>query len=177
MWYHISFKANRYTWQNFCHVLQSKQNLWLLYITCMTSKDSDQPVHPPRVARFLVHPSLDSPDAVEGTCGRGKFWSDCVYAQADLNLRWSHKSYCRFCRALAQMLFEILTGFLNKPPSLHFIYLIARLSVKDRIRIIGNLHARHSHFKRIVPMFWPLTVTNKKNMGKQKVYIFFCHYE
>ena len=38
-------------------------------------------------------PSLDSLEAVEGTCDQR--------AQADLSLRWSHKSYCRFCRALA----------------------------------------------------------------------------
>ena len=36
--------------------------------TCMTSKDSDQPVAPPSVARVLVHPTIDSPEAVEGTC-------------------------------------------------------------------------------------------------------------
>ena len=33
-----------------------------------TRKDSDQPVHPPSMARVLVHPSFDSPEAVEGTC-------------------------------------------------------------------------------------------------------------
>ena len=36
--------------------------------TCVTSKGSDQPVHPPRMARVLVHPSLNSPEAVEGAC-------------------------------------------------------------------------------------------------------------
>ena len=34
--------------------------------TCVTSKDSDQPVHPPSVARLLFYFSLDSPEAVEG---------------------------------------------------------------------------------------------------------------
>ena len=34
----------------------------------VTSKDSDQPVHPPSMARVLVYPSMDSPEAVEGTC-------------------------------------------------------------------------------------------------------------
>ena len=32
---------------------------------CVTSKDSDQPVHLPSVARVLVYPSLDSLEAVE----------------------------------------------------------------------------------------------------------------
>ena len=36
--------------------------------TCVTSKDSDQPVHPPSMARVLVYPSLDSLEAVEVTC-------------------------------------------------------------------------------------------------------------
>ena len=36
--------------------------------TCVTSIDSDQPVHPPCIARVLVYPSLDSPEAVDGTC-------------------------------------------------------------------------------------------------------------
>ena len=35
--------------------------------TCKTSKDSDQPVHPTSTARALVHPSLDCPEAEEGT--------------------------------------------------------------------------------------------------------------
>ena len=35
--------------------------------TCVTSKGSDQDVHPPSMARVLVHPSLDSPEIVEGT--------------------------------------------------------------------------------------------------------------
>ena len=66
--------------------------------TCVTSKDSNQPVHPSSMARVLVHPSLDSPEAVEGTCVQRRLWSDCADAQADLSLRWSRKSYCRFIR-------------------------------------------------------------------------------
>ena len=36
--------------------------------TCVTSKDSDQPVHVPSMARVLVYPSLDRQEAVEDTC-------------------------------------------------------------------------------------------------------------
>ena len=36
--------------------------------TCVTNKDSDQPVNPPSMAKVLLYPSLDSPEAVEGTC-------------------------------------------------------------------------------------------------------------
>ena len=53
---------------------------------------------------FKFYPFLDSPEAVEGTFDQRRRWSDCADAQADLSLRWSHKSYCRFCRALAYIL-------------------------------------------------------------------------
>ena len=69
---------------------------------CVTSKDSDQPVHPPSMT-ILIYPSLGGPDTIEGTCDQRRFWSDCADAQADLSLRWSHKSYCRFCRVLAHI--------------------------------------------------------------------------
>ena len=36
--------------------------------TCVTSKDSDQPLHLPSIARVLIYPLLDSLDVVEGTC-------------------------------------------------------------------------------------------------------------
>ena len=38
-------------------------------------------------------------------------YSDCADAQADLSLRWSHKSYCKFCRELAQILFLVSPRF------------------------------------------------------------------
>ena len=38
--------------------------------TCVISKDSDLPVHPPSMARSLVYPSLDNLEAVEGTCNQ-----------------------------------------------------------------------------------------------------------
>ena len=75
--------------------------------TCVTSKDSYQPVHPPSMARVLVYPSLDSPEAVKGTCDQRRLRSDCADAQADLSRRWSHKSYSRFCRALAHIRYFI----------------------------------------------------------------------
>ena len=60
-----------------------------------------QPVHPPGMVRVLVYLSLDSPETAEGTCDQ--LASDCTDAQADLSICWSHKSYCRFCHALAGM--------------------------------------------------------------------------
>ena len=60
-------------------------------------------IHP--VAMALVYPSLDRPEAVRGTCDKRRHRSDCADAQSDLCLRLPHKSYCRFCRALAQFQF------------------------------------------------------------------------
>ena len=65
--------------------------------TCVTRKDSDQPVHPLGITRVLLFPSLDSPETVKGTRDQRSLWSDCADAQANLSLHWSHKSYCRFC--------------------------------------------------------------------------------
>ena len=70
---------------------------------CVTRKDSDQPVYPSSMAMVLVHPSLDSPEAVKCTCDQRRLWSDCADAQSDLSLHWSLKSYCRFCCALAKI--------------------------------------------------------------------------
>ena len=64
--------------------------------TCVTSKDLDHSVHPTTMARVLGHHSLDSMEAVHGTCDQRRLWSDCAEAQADLSLRLSHKSYCSF---------------------------------------------------------------------------------
>ena len=36
--------------------------------TCVISKDSYQPVHPPSMTRVLVYSSLDSLEALEGIC-------------------------------------------------------------------------------------------------------------
>ena len=70
------------------------------YNKTSVTKDSDLPVHPPKMPRVLVYPSLDSFKAVEGTSDQRRLRSDCTDVQADLRLCWSHKSYCRFCHAL-----------------------------------------------------------------------------
>ena len=53
--------------------------------TCVTSKDSDQPVYPTNMATVLVQPSLDSREVVEDTCHQQRLWSDCADMQADLS--------------------------------------------------------------------------------------------
>ena len=89
--------------QNFPHHCES----WTIIHNPVLSEpahDTDHPVHSPSMSRVLVRPSLDSPEAVEGTYDWQRHWSDCTDAQADLSLCWSHKSYCRFCHALAHII-------------------------------------------------------------------------
>ena len=45
------------------------------------------------MARVLVYPFLDSPEAVKDICDQQRLRSDCASAQSDLSLRWSHQSY------------------------------------------------------------------------------------
>ena len=64
---HLNIAPERYAEhpvENFSH-LSTRQTY---NMTCMTSKDSNQPVHPHSMTRVLVHLSLDSLEAVEGTC-------------------------------------------------------------------------------------------------------------
>ena len=77
--------------------------------TCATRQDSDQPAHPRSLIRVFADRIclLQPPDY----SNRNKrehllFWMD---VHADPSLCWSHRSYCRFCHALAQ------TDFLVSP--------------------------------------------------------------
>ena len=65
------------------------------------------------MARVLVYPSFDSKEAIEDTCDQRTLRSDCADAQADPGLRWPHKSYCRSCGALAQIVAVIRIFSIN----------------------------------------------------------------
>ena len=59
-------------------------------MTFVPSEDSDQPEHPPSLIRvFAVH-------------SMGSLGHNFADAQADLSLRWAHRSFCWFCHAVAQ---------------------------------------------------------------------------
>ena len=57
-----------------------------------------------------------------------RLWSDWADAQADLSLRWAHRSFCWFCHVAAQLMNFIDTAYHQKTP------------VKKVIRIV--------HYKR-----------------------------
>ena len=81
--------------------------------TCVTSKDSDQPVHQPSTTRVLVLPSLDSLVTIEGICDQQRVSSDCLYAQADLSLHWSYSLIVSFIMCLLKYLENIHHGNLS----------------------------------------------------------------
>ena len=73
-------------------------------MTCAPIEDSDQPGHPPSLIRvFAVH-SLGSLGLKVSTCGQRWLWPDRADAQADLSLRWMHRSFCWFFHAVAHMI-------------------------------------------------------------------------
>ena len=90
-----------------------------LHLSKCTTKPTRRPVWPAKTqtSRY-IHPVwqefsfipllINSPKAVEGTCDQRRLWSDCADAQSDLSLCWSHKSYCRFCCALAHLVLIII---------------------------------------------------------------------
>ena len=61
-----------------------------------------------------MHSSLNSLDAVKGTCNQRRLWSDWTDVQADLSLCWLHMSYCRFCLALVHFIFILLANLRKK---------------------------------------------------------------
>ena len=67
------------------------------------------------MARILIYPSLDSLEAVEGTCDQQRCCSDCMDAQADLSLCYSHNSHT-FYGALPHVSYTIflLYKFVSK---------------------------------------------------------------
>ena len=86
-------------------------------MTCVPSKDSDHPGHPPsliRVCAVCIQISwvLSYPLSTQ----RG-LWSEWMNAQADLSLCWAYLSFCWFCHAVAHF---ICNEFKNCDSFLHF---------------------------------------------------------
>ena len=74
------------------------------------TKSTKWPVRPAKTQiRLLGFRSMCSSMCSWGSklssCGQWRHWLDWVDAQADLSLRWAHKSFCSFCRAAAQIWF------------------------------------------------------------------------
>ena len=80
---------------------------------CATSEDSDQPAHTRSLIRvFGVRTCLLQPQSYPKSNEREpvSYWMD---VQADLSLCWLRRFLCRFCRALAHMIWSAgLEGFM-----------------------------------------------------------------
>ena len=62
-------------------------------MTYALSEDSDQPGHPPSLFRVFA---VGSKGTNISSCGQRRLLSDWADDQADLNLRWAHRSFCLF---------------------------------------------------------------------------------
>ena len=72
--------------------------------TCAPSKESDQPRHLPSLIRvFAVR--IKKPWILSYPLNaQWRLWLDWADTQADLSLRWVHRSFCWFCHVAAQMI-------------------------------------------------------------------------
>ena len=68
-------------------------------MTCVSKEDSDQAGHPPSLIRvFAVRKNLGTHLA------HSEDWSEWADSQADLSLRWAHRSFCWFCHGAAHFM-------------------------------------------------------------------------
>ena len=79
------------------------------------NEDSDQPVHPPSTARFLVNPSLDSLEAH----AISEDSDQTAQRHSLVSLGSWHKSYCRFCSVPAYLASQHLLSQIT----LHLCYI------------------------------------------------------
>ena len=71
----------------------------------LKSVDSDEPVQPSFKLRNSKLCSVSSLTLIKYSSDYQRLDSDCVYAQADLRLCWSHIPYCWKSHATAQLIF------------------------------------------------------------------------
>ena len=68
------------------------------------SEDSDQPAHSRSLIRILTGRILDNQGYKVSSCGQRRLWSDCLDAQADLSLHWTHLSVRTFSIVAVQLI-------------------------------------------------------------------------
>ena len=72
-------------------------------MACPPSEDSDQPWHPPSLIRVLAV-RVKKPWVLSyPLSAQRRLWSDWADVQADLSLRWAHRSVCWFCHEAAHL--------------------------------------------------------------------------
>ena len=90
--------------ENWATSWQNQQNCKTNKIACAPSKDSDQPAHLPSLIRvFAVR--MKKPWVLSyPMSAQQRLWSDWADPQADLCLRWAHRSFCCFCPQVAHVM-------------------------------------------------------------------------
>ena len=81
-------------------------------MTCAPSEDSDQPHHPPSLIRVFAVRMKKAWVVSYLLSAQRRLWSDWANAQADLSLRWAHRSFCWFCHGAARMPQQKITALL-----------------------------------------------------------------
>ena len=71
-------------------------------MACASSKDSDQPGHPPSLIKVFTVRMKTALVLSYLLSAQWGLWSDWVDAQADLSLGWAHMPFCWFCHEAAQ---------------------------------------------------------------------------
>ena len=79
-------------------------------MACPPSEDSDQPGHPPNLIRVFAVRMKKKWVLGYPLSAQRRLWSDWADAQADLNVRWAHMSFCWFCRAAAHIVCANIEG-------------------------------------------------------------------
>ena len=136
--------------------------------SCVTSKDSDQPVHPPSMARAPVYSSLDSLEAVEGTCDQQRPWSDCTNAQADLSLHWSSRLIVDFVLGWLIFLFLFLCKNLLYPTCRHSLEMSWR-GKSDELpeNIFFWKSKKYINILWLINLFWSYEIWKKFDLYRE----------
>ena len=98
-------------------------------MTCAPSEDSDQPGHLPSLIRgFAVR---------RNTGPLTTYWEhseDWVDAQADLILRWAHRSFCWFCHETAHLFKHAFKScYIFHSPRIHKPHLLYKTGIQTSL--------------------------------------------
>ena len=74
---------------------------------CVPGEDSDQPGHPPSLIRIFAICMKNAWVLSYPLSAQRRLWSDSADAQADLRLRWVHRSLCWFCHEAVHLSLQL----------------------------------------------------------------------
>ena len=131
---------------------------------CAPSEDSDQPENPPSLIRvFSVH--MKKPGVLNyPKSEQRRLWSDWADAQADLSLRWVHRSVCCFCHQVAHVM------VLSRGGSFTCNWLTFTSNGR---RVFETFPTHITKFSFKLPRLWP-AVGNRVLKGKLD-HVYFMH--